>query len=383
MGSGWENTRRSYADCSPVVGAACWFGLKRSLEETDLPQVQGPAASSGSRTRRRPLLVFLTALPLPRQPVYSSGLPMKIAAPSLPNAPAGRHRIGAVVEQTGLSQHAIRVWERRYGAVIPERSGGGSRLYSDLDIERLQLLQRLTRQGHAISALAKLPTAQLQQLAGMPGTREPKPEPSEPGGWAAPFLNAAKAFDASGMERALTRAAGQMSPRELVLRVIAPLATEIGVQWQRGELTIAQEHAATAALRDLLTRLRRNYDADSDGPIALAATLAGEKHELGLLMAVLLAAMAGWKTVYLGTEVPAEQIVAAVRTAEARLLLLSLVAQHEFETRGVLRELRDNLPTDVEILVGGRAAVAASGVRRVESLSEFEKELELVRRGTT
>jgi MerR family transcriptional regulator, light-induced transcriptional regulator len=270
----------------------------------------------------------------------------------------------------------IRVWERRYRAVTPERTEGGSRLYSDLDVQRLQLLQRLTTQGHAISALATLPTDRLLQLAGPERTAEP----AKLGAWAEQFLNAARALDTSGMDSVLSRAGGKMSARELVLGLVAPVTTEIGAQWQRGELTIAQEHAATAALRDLLARLRRNYDTDRDGPIALAATLIGERHELGLLMAVLLAAMAGWNTVYLGTEVPAEQLVGAVRTAGARLLLLSLVSQNEFETRGVLRELRSSLPDGVEIVVGGRAAVGASGVRLVRSLEEFDKELEELRR---
>lgn len=287
----------------------------------------------------------------------------------------GRHRIGAVVAKTGLTQHAIRVWERRYGAVNPERTEGGSRLYSDLDIRRLQLLQRLTAQGHAISALAKLPIDRLLEIQGP----ERALEPAKLGTWAEQFLAAARALDARGMDSVLTRAGGKMSPRELVLELVAPLATELGVLWQRGEMTIAQEHAATAALRDVLTRLRRNYVSDTEGPIALAATLVGERHELGLLMAVLIAAMAGWNTLYLGTEVPAEQLVDAVQRTDARVLLLSLVSQSEFETRGVVRELRARLPERVELIVGGRAAVAASGVRLIRSLQEFESQLEELR----
>jgi DNA-binding transcriptional MerR regulator len=282
-----------------------------------------------------------------------------------------RHRIGAVAEQTGLSQHTIRVWQRRYGAVTPERTEGGSRLYSDQDLRRLQLLQRLTADGHSISGLARLPTAQLRTIAGEPQ----EAQISALSDWAQQFLKATKALDSREMEGVLARAAGQMSPRQLVGDVVAPLATEMGIQWRRGELSIAQEHAGTATLRDLLTRLRRGHNASRNEPVAVAATLGGEKHELGLLMAALVASIAGWNTVYLGTELPAAQIVDAAIAAKARLVMLSMVGETGVEGRGVLRELRDRIPSDVRIAVGGRAAMDVAGIWRPNSLEDFESNI--------
>ncbi|MGF1512012.1 MAG: MerR family transcriptional regulator [Myxococcota bacterium] len=71
------------------------------------------------------------------------------------------YRIGAVSRLTGLPSNTIRTWERRYGAVAPARSPGGGRLYSEDDIERLQLLKTLSRRGDAIGEIAGLSTAQL------------------------------------------------------------------------------------------------------------------------------------------------------------------------------------------------------------------------------
>ena len=71
-----------------------------------------------------------------------------------PDAPTGRLRIGAVVRLTGLSSHVIRVWERRYGAVVPHRTPGGTRLYDSGHVDRLNRLAALTRRGHAIGAIA-------------------------------------------------------------------------------------------------------------------------------------------------------------------------------------------------------------------------------------
>jgi DNA-binding transcriptional MerR regulator len=73
------------------------------------------------------------------------------------------YRIGAVSRLTGLPANTIRTWERRHDAVQPQRSQGGGRLYSDDDIERLQLLKELSAQGHAIGELAPLSTEALAQ----------------------------------------------------------------------------------------------------------------------------------------------------------------------------------------------------------------------------
>ena len=73
------------------------------------------------------------------------------------------YRVGAVAQLVGLSPNTIRTWERRHGVVQPERSEGGGRLYSDADVERLQLLKALVERGDAISALAPLSTELLRE----------------------------------------------------------------------------------------------------------------------------------------------------------------------------------------------------------------------------
>lgn len=73
--------------------------------------------------------------------------------------------IKAVAQRTGLSAHVIRLWEKRYGAVIPERTNTNRRLYSDEQIERISRLRDITQNGHSIGNVAKLPTEKLRELA--------------------------------------------------------------------------------------------------------------------------------------------------------------------------------------------------------------------------
>ena len=74
-----------------------------------------------------------------------------------------RYRIGAVCRLTGLSQHVLRVWEKRYGVVEPSRSDTGRRLYRESDISRLTLLKTLVDLGQAIGSIADLDDAALKQ----------------------------------------------------------------------------------------------------------------------------------------------------------------------------------------------------------------------------
>lgn len=82
-----------------------------------------------------------------------------------------RYRIGAVCRLTGISQHVLRVWEKRYGAVEPERSETDRRLYRESDVNRLSLLKALVDRGQAIGSIADLDDDELerrlQQSAGV------------------------------------------------------------------------------------------------------------------------------------------------------------------------------------------------------------------------
>ncbi len=75
----------------------------------------------------------------------------------------GKYRIGTVAQLTGLTADTIRMWERRYATVAPVRSEGGTRLYGDEEVTRLQLMRALTESGDPIGAIANLPTQQLRE----------------------------------------------------------------------------------------------------------------------------------------------------------------------------------------------------------------------------
>ena len=171
-----------------------------------------------------------------------------------------RHPIQVVARRTGLSTDVIRVWERRYGAVTPERSASSRRLYSDADIARLQLLQQATQSGRRISDVATLADDELRQLitADEKVVERVSARAASPGtdvtalGYIEACKDAIHEAEPVALERALSRASVEYSVPDLFERVIIPLMKDVGHAWQEGEIRVSQEHMATAVVRSFL-----------------------------------------------------------------------------------------------------------------------------------
>ena len=278
-------------------------------------------------------------------------------------APDPGHPIKVAVRRTGLSAHVIRVWEKRHGAVAPARTATNRRLYSDEDIERLQCLSQAVQAGHSIGRIAALPTAELARLvtagAGAP-TRGRSGGPGEAAG-GGEFLErsllAVQELDAVSLEGHLARASVALGQRALLEQVVQPLMERIGRMWQQGTLRPADEHMATAAVRTFIGSMRAGFQAPAQAPRVVATTPAGQRHELGALLASLAAAAEGWNATFLGPDLPAEEIAGAAARTGARAVLLSIVYPGDDpRLGGELVRLGGLVGDDVALLAGGRAA---------------------------
>ena len=302
-----------------------------------------------------------------------------------------RHPMGVVVERTGLTSHAIRAWERRYGAVDPARTEGGQRLYTDAQVLRLRLLKRATEGGHTISSVAPLSTEELASMIGgrarlRPGSgvREAAGsrlgEESAAAGHLEACLEAADRLDAHWLREELMRAVVRLSAPVFVRQVVAPLLARVGDLWEAGSMRPAQEHVVSTAVRQVLDWLLSRYEAGPDAPLLVAGTPSGELHEFGAMLASVVAADAGWRVLYLGPSLPASEIVAAAERSGASVVAVSVVdgAKADRERAGrELKSLRDELPDGVLLVAGGRRSgeVAPEGVTVVEDLGSLRQVL--------
>ncbi len=269
-----------------------------------------------------------------------------------------KYRIGAVSRLTGLSADVVRVWERRYEAIRPQRSEGGSRLYSDADVSRLRKLRQAVELGHAIGQVARLPDAELENLAvkhhAAFSASESAVDPFE--ATRRRFINAIQRMDVVAADDEINRAATLHPPRTLVKHIVGPLLAEIGERWSHREMGIAQEHVATNLIRNLLSSLFRLYPPDETAEAIVLATPAGERHEFGILLGALMAATRGWRVVYLGADLPAAEIVHTVKTVKAKVLALSVVASQNNHTGDELRLIADGIANSARVWIGGGEA---------------------------
>ena len=266
---------------------------------------------------------------------------------------ATRYPIRAVAKLTGLSLDTLRAWERRYQAVVPERSERG-RQYGAEDIDRLLLLGKLVERGHAIGGIAALPNQELKKLlAPQPSLAIQETPP--PQDLILPVLSAIENFDSARAADELGRLAASLSPRDLVYQLTVPLMREVGIRWHNGTLAIAQEHLVSQMLRNLLGSMVRLFHPSSASVRMILATPVGEPHEFGILASAMLAAMAGIEPIYLGPDLPAHEIAEAARRSGARVILLGITVSKESTTAEV-RALAAAMPEAGELWLGGAHA---------------------------
>jgi len=288
-----------------------------------------------------------------------------------------QHSIKFAARKSGLTPHVIRIWEKRYDAVSPHRTDTNRRRYSEAEIERLSLLRAATHSGHSIGNIARLPIEKLRKLVGELPPPQPLPDarPRQTATKAiAEGLAAIEEVNGTKLEEILGRAAVAFGPHGLLEKVVSPLAQKIGDSWRDGNLTAAQEHFASAAIRDFLVRNSKPYALNGIAPTIVVGTPAGQLHELGAVMVAAAANDMGWRVVYLGTSLPAVEIAGAAIQHQARAVALSLVFPgDDSNLPQELETLRKHLPAEVSIIAGGKAADSyAAALEKIQALKVEE-----------
>jgi MerR family transcriptional regulator, light-induced transcriptional regulator len=275
------------------------------------------------------------------------------------------YTIKQAAARSGSSVLTVRVWERRYGVVRPERTPAGYRLYDDAAIDRLIAMRELVdQQGFRPS----------QAAAGILGgevdvgavvresrNRQVSPEPSVATGspsraavQADAFVSAAIRLDLATMDRVLDDAFAAERFEAAMEHVIFPALRTIGMGWSDGSVDVSMEHAASELVR---RRLARFYEAEeSDGrPEVIVGMPPGGRHEIGALAFAVAARRRGIQVLYLGSDVPVASWVVALEASRARVVVIGVVALGDM---GSVAQVIDALGT-----VGRPVTVALGGMR--------------------
>jgi len=225
-----------------------------------------------------------------------------------------------VVRLTGLTADTLRAWERRYAVIAPLRTDGNARRYTESQVRRLRLLRTAVARGHAIGELVELDEEALQKLGAMSSALDAR-DPLE--GLRADYLSALGRFDAQGAEQILTRTASAIPARSLVLDVLSPVMHALGERWHDGALSISEEHLATQQIRALVESLLRGRTLAPGASKIVLATPPSHRHDLGLVLAALLAAHRGVEPILLGADVPLADVEETAKRTRASVVVLA------------------------------------------------------------
>lgn len=273
-------------------------------------------------------------------------------------------KIADASRRTGLTTDVIRVWERRYGALSPQRDANGYRLYGADDVRRLLLLRDAVARGHAISQIAALDDDALLALC------EPHPLPDE-NELLARMLMRIRAHEADGLHELLTAALQRFAIEDFCDLIVTPLLHEVGAYWLRDASLIAKEHLATATVNAVLD-IAMSRCPVTRGRLLLFATVAHERHDTGAKMAAAVAAENGFRTIVLAPGSAPGEVADVARRLGAHGVGISVIHQSAEHT---LRDLHERLR--VPLWVGGSRAPAGPWLV-IGSMREFARALNAI-----
>lgn len=214
-----------------------------------------------------------------------------------------QYSISDLERLSGVKAHTLRVWESRYGLIVPQRTDTNIRFYSDHDLKKIMNVAFLVNSGLRISKVASMSEGEQRSLV---------LDKSNGGHNHAGTLTALKVamieFDQDTFERVLNRCMLNLGAEEAFNTVLADFIRHLGILWQTNAINVAHEHFVTGLVKQKLFSLidQLTVAPKPDAKNHLLFLPSGELHELGLLYLHFVLRKNGQRSLYLGQDVPLE-----------------------------------------------------------------------------
>ncbi len=251
---------------------------------------------------------------------------------------------------TGIKAHTIRMWEKRYNLIAPERTDSNIRFYSEEELRRLLNISLLNKNGQKISKLASLSNLELCEMVNSLNS-----ELSDKSHQIDLLTRAMINLDENGFNRTLNKAIVKNGFEETLQNLVYPFLEKVGVLWQTGIINPSREHFVSAILKQ---KIYTAYDRilASPGETAQSIVFAlndREYHELSLLIGNYIAKRLKYNTVYLGQAVPYSSLKEIIEYTGSNILVTNFItSQEEKYIINYLKRISSDFPT-LMILAGG------------------------------
>jgi DNA-binding transcriptional MerR regulator len=286
--------------------------------------------------------------------------------------------MGAVTRRTGIGEHTLRAWERRFGFPKPLRLASGHRRFSGDQVQHLFLIAKALESGYRAGDIVPLPLAELEQLLESSGVFDRAGATATAEDVISLAFDACKRFDREPLAALLHSEASILGLPRFLRERVSPLLDEVGNAWGRGEIEIRHEHFFSEVLEDELRRLRAPLETAAKGRPVVIASLPNELHGLGLQIAALAIVTAGRSVRVLGPHLPVDEIVQAAKALDASAVGLSVsILAEPKETAREITAVRKRLPDGVALWIGGAGSTTLknlpNGVEITPALDDLDR----------
>ena len=277
----------------------------------------------------------------------------------------------------GVKAHTIRIWEKRYGIVEPKRTDSNIRYYCDHDVKKLMNVAILLNHGYKISKLAGLDCSEI--------SKKVLEVSMVANGYDSQIENLVIAMielDESRFEKLLNQSIIKDGFENTVFKVLYPFFERIGVLWQAGSINPAHEHFITNLVKQKI------YVAIDSIPVPAGAEVRKfllflpewDLHELGLLVYDYILKSRGFKVIYLGSNVPEEDVYSVADYLKPDYFLTAFANAIEPEKlESYINRVAGRFPGSKIFITGFQAQAMPPAfphnVVRVNSAQQFSSEI--------
>ena len=292
--------------------------------------------------------------------------------------------INVISTACGVMPHTIRTWEKRYQVFTPERSEGGQRLYSEVDLTKAKLIVALIEQGHTISSLARHSLQDLRSLLVVKNGENSESDKMLTSVETKKLLHHLANFNIDLVASGLQHLRVSIGVKDFIFKIVLPVMHETERLALKGLYSVTQEHIISTIVRDQLGQINLANEGPNHDRFALA-TPEGNLHELPILIAEIICNVNRISTNYLGASHPAECLSEAVNALKCKTIVMGVIssAQWNYEKNIIpYLELIDKyLKNKVIVILGGGSEVDfpefmnIENVKIVKRFEDFDKML--------
>jgi len=267
----------------------------------------------------------------------------------------GKYSIKDLERLSGVKAHTIRIWEQRYNLLAPERTDSNIRLYNDRELKQLLNIALLISQGSKISHISKLSDKDICDKINQM-TLNPEHQNQFFTVQINELVLSMLEFNDTKFDKVIATCTLKYGFESTMINVLIPFLSKVGVMWRTGEANIVQEHFISNLIRrKILVAIDGFTGTESDSDETYLLFLPeNELHEIGLLFAKYLLKVRGKKVIYLGQNVPYDEIVNFCKAYEPEFILTFFTAAYAPETiRTYLNSISNELGDKTKILIAG------------------------------